>query len=104
MDPPALVRRFRARSDHVADVRRAATAYAQEHGVLDPHGAALAVSEAITNAVLHAYTDAPEPGIIEVVAQRHPDDGLLIAVCDDGHGMQPGATAPARASACHSSR
>jgi anti-sigma regulatory factor (Ser/Thr protein kinase) len=94
MDPPALVRRFQARPEHVAQVRRETTAYAEHHGVLDADGLALALSEAITNAVLHAYSDAPEPGIVEVVAQRHADDGLHIAVCDDGHGMRPRSASP----------
>jgi anti-sigma regulatory factor (Ser/Thr protein kinase) len=98
MDPPALVRRFQARPEHVAQVRRETTACAEHHGVLDADGLALALAlalaEAITNAVLHAYSDAPEPGVVEVVAQRHADDGLRIAVCDDGHGMRPRSASP----------
>jgi anti-sigma regulatory factor (Ser/Thr protein kinase) len=52
------------------------------------------VSEAVTNAVIHAYSDAPAPGDVEVVAQRHLDDGLEVVVCDDGHGMKPRPDSP----------
>jgi anti-sigma regulatory factor (Ser/Thr protein kinase) len=94
MAPPPLVRRFEACADAVAGVRREAVGYAREHGALDPDGVALALSEALTNAVLHAYPDARRPGTVEVVAQRHPDDGLQVEVCDDGRGMTPRADSP----------
>src|SRR5439155_4312542 len=68
MAPPPLVRRFEACADAVAGVRREAVGYAREHVALDPDGVALALSEAITNAVLHAYPDARRPGTVEVVA------------------------------------
>jgi anti-sigma regulatory factor (Ser/Thr protein kinase) len=84
----------RARAAEIARVRRETTAYARKHGALDPDAVALALSEAITNAVLHAYVDAAQPGEVEVVAQRHLDDGLQIAVCDDGRGMQPRPDSP----------
>jgi anti-sigma regulatory factor (Ser/Thr protein kinase) len=69
-------------------------AYAREHGAIDPNGIALAVSEAVTNAVIHAYVDEPRPGDVEVVAERHPGDGLEIHVCDDGRGMMPRSDSP----------
>jgi serine/threonine-protein kinase RsbW len=94
MDPPPLVRRVRARADEIIRVRRETTEYARAHGALDPDAIALALSEAITNAVLHAYVGAAQPGEVEVVAQRHLDDGLQIAVCDDGRGMQPRSDSP----------
>ena len=47
---------------------------------------ALAVSEAVTNVVVHAYDDPP--GDLRLVVQRI-DDGILIAVEDDGHGLAP---------------
>jgi anti-sigma regulatory factor (Ser/Thr protein kinase) len=68
--------------------------FALEHGAADPDAVALAVSEAVTNAVVHAYADAPEPGEIEVVAQRTGDDRLEIFVCDDGRGMLPRPDSP----------
>jgi anti-sigma regulatory factor (Ser/Thr protein kinase) len=69
-------------------------AYAREHGAVDPDAIALAVSEAVTNAVVHAYVDAPAPGEFEVVAKRLPGDGIEINVYDDGRGMIPRRDSP----------
>jgi serine/threonine-protein kinase RsbW/stage II sporulation protein AB (anti-sigma F factor) len=93
MSPPVLVRRFTARPDEIAAVRHEVRDYAEQHGASDPGAIALAVTEAITNAVVHAYVDAPEPGEIEVVAQP-ADDGIEILVSDDGRGMLPRADSP----------
>jgi anti-sigma regulatory factor (Ser/Thr protein kinase) len=94
MDPSVLARRFPARADQVGPTRREVVAYARAHGAVDPDAIALAVSEALTNAVVHAYIDAPAPGEVEVVAKRHPDDGIEISVCDDGRGMLPRRDSP----------
>jgi anti-sigma regulatory factor (Ser/Thr protein kinase) len=94
MDPVVLARRFPAQADQVALARREVVAYARQHGALDPDGIAVAVSEAVTNAVVHAYIDAPAPGDIEVFARRDPDDGLEVHVCDDGRGMMPRRDSP----------
>jgi anti-sigma regulatory factor (Ser/Thr protein kinase) len=94
MGRSALARRFPARADQVRLARREVEAYAREHGAVDPDGIALAVSEAVTNVVVHAYIDAPEPGDVEVFAERHPGDGLEIQVCDDGRGMRPRRDSP----------
>jgi anti-sigma regulatory factor (Ser/Thr protein kinase) len=48
---------------------------------------ALAVSEAVSNAVLHAFIDRP-PGTITVRARREPER-LVVTVSDDGGGMKP---------------
>src|SRR3954447_18217527 len=94
MNPPRLLRRFRARPEEIGPVRRDVRAYAQRHGVLDPDAVALAVSEAVSNVVLHAYADAPEPGEVEVVAERHLDNGLVLSVCDGGRAMRPRSDSP----------
>jgi anti-sigma regulatory factor (Ser/Thr protein kinase) len=94
MGRSALARRFPARADQVRLARREVEAYAREHGAVDPDGIALAVSEAVTNVVVHAYIDAPEPGDVEVFAERHPGDGLEIQVCDDGRGRRPRRDSP----------
>jgi serine/threonine-protein kinase RsbW len=94
MNPPVLVRRFRAQPEQIADVRHEVMAYAREHGAADPHAVALAVTEAITNAVVHAYVDVPAGGDIEVVAQWLADDTLEVLVCDDGRGMLPRHDSP----------
>jgi anti-sigma regulatory factor (Ser/Thr protein kinase) len=94
MPPVPLCHQFRALPEHVGEARRAVKAYACENGVLDPEAVALAVSEAVTNAVLHAYVDQREPGAVEVIAERHPDDGFEVRVCDDGRGMKPRPDSP----------
>ena len=68
--------------------------YAERNGASDPSAVALAVTEAITNAVVHAYVDDAEPGDVEVVAQRLPDDGIEILVCDEGRGMMARTDSP----------
>jgi serine/threonine-protein kinase RsbW len=88
MSPP-LVRRFAARAAEIGPARRAVAAYAREHAVGDPDAVALAVSEAVTNVVLHAYVDDPTPGEVEVVARGLDDGGLVVTVSDDGRGMMP---------------
>jgi anti-sigma regulatory factor (Ser/Thr protein kinase) len=78
-----------ATPDQVGRMRRAAAAAAAHHGL---SGAALddlrlAVSEALTNAVLHAYPDrAPGPIMIEVEADA---DEVRVTVGDEGAGLLP---------------
>ena len=94
MPPSVLARRFPAQPDQVRLARREVEAYAREHGAVDPSGIALAVSEAVTNAVIHAYIDQPAPGDVEVFAERHAGNGLEIQVCDDGRGPKPRSDSP----------
>ena len=54
---------------------------------------ALAVSEAVSNVVLHAYRDLPRPGVVSVEADRD-GDALRIFVRDDGPGIAPRANSP----------
>jgi serine/threonine-protein kinase RsbW len=95
MSSPVLVRRYRARAEEIGRIRHDVKAHAREQGARDPDAVALAVTEAVTNAVLHAYVDAPEPGEIEVIVQRPPErDSVEILVCDDGRGMRPRTDSP----------
>jgi anti-sigma regulatory factor (Ser/Thr protein kinase) len=95
MSPTVLVRRYRACAEEIGRIRHDVKAHAREQGARDPDAVALAVTEAVTNAVLHAYVDAPEPGEIEVIVQRAPeDDSVEILVCDDGRGMLPRTDSP----------
>jgi stage II sporulation protein AB (anti-sigma F factor) len=94
VDPPSLVRRFVARADQVARARHEVVAYAREHGALDLDAIAIAVTEAVTNVVLHAYVEARNVGEFEVTVQRHADDGLEVHVCDEGRGMMPRSDSP----------
>jgi len=53
----------------------------------------LAVSEAVTNAVMHAYIGAEQPG--EVRLDARVDEGrVLVTVADDGCGMTPRLDSP----------
>jgi anti-sigma regulatory factor (Ser/Thr protein kinase) len=88
-------RSFRATADAVPSARHAVVAFAEELGI---RGAvlfdiALAVSEACTNVVLHAYRDRDEPGHFEVTAER-PGDELEVAISDGGVGMLPNPESP----------
>jgi anti-sigma regulatory factor (Ser/Thr protein kinase) len=94
MAPSIFARRFPAQADQVRLARREVEAYAREHGAVDPNGIALAVSEAVTNAVIHAYVGEARPGDVQVVAERHEGNGLEIQVCDDGRGMMPRSDSP----------
>src|SRR3954453_20523304 len=69
-------------------------AFAQEHGVRadDVVDVALALTEAVTNAVLHAFVDL-EPGTVWVAAATGEDE-LTVTVTDDGRGMQPRGGSP----------
>jgi serine/threonine-protein kinase RsbW len=54
---------------------------------------ALAVTEACTNVVLHAYVGAEAPGYLEVSAGR--TDGVIhVEVRDEGRGMVPRVDSP----------
>jgi anti-sigma regulatory factor (Ser/Thr protein kinase) len=54
----------------------------------DPIKVATAVSEAVGNAVLHAYRDGLPRGDVRVQASKR-DGKLIVVVADDGVGMRP---------------
>jgi serine/threonine-protein kinase RsbW len=87
--------RFRARSDAIAAARRAALTYAREHSVpadkLD--AIALAVSEAATNVVMHAYRDRGQPGTFTLGLDLD-EDSLMVDVLDEGIGLGPRDDSP----------
>ena len=60
---------------------------------VDRDAIGVVVSEAVTNAVLHAYRDRERPGEVHVSAQLH-DEGLEVAVADDGIGLRPRPDSP----------
>ena len=84
--PEPLNVRYPARPESVTEGRHRVTAYASELGMKDVDDLALAVSEAVGNAVGHAYRDS-EPGSIELTAEVLVPDVLLVTVSDDGDGM-----------------
>jgi serine/threonine-protein kinase RsbW/stage II sporulation protein AB (anti-sigma F factor) len=69
-------------------------AFAQEHGASsdDVVDLTLAVTEAVTNSVIHAFIDRA-PGIVRVAVFTAADE-LTVVVSDNGRGMQPRADSP----------
>jgi serine/threonine-protein kinase RsbW len=51
----------------------------------------LALTEACTNSVRHAYADGE--GMVEIVYELHPDR-LVVEVRDQGEGFEPPSTSP----------
>ncbi len=78
----------------VSFIRGQVKAFAQEQGVRAEEvvDLTLAVTEAVTNAVLHAFIGR-EPGIVRVVCATGADE-LTVTVTDNGRGMQPRADSP----------
>jgi stage II sporulation protein AB (anti-sigma F factor) len=74
--------------ESVPEARRAVVGLASEVGATEEQVDAirLATSEALTNAVIHAYEGSP--GMIHVRAQARCG-GLSISVIDDGAGLRP---------------
>ncbi len=92
-DPSTLTVTYPANPASVAVGRRAVAAFAERAGA--DHGQVeavrLAVSEAMTNAVLHAYRD--DAGEVQVTAARVCDE-LWVLIGDDGCGLQPRTDRP----------
>jgi serine/threonine-protein kinase RsbW len=75
-----------AEADSVQKARHAVAAYCIGQW-LDHEGIAIAVSEAVANAVTHAYRDGVA-GPVRVFADFEPGS-LTIMISDDGNGMTP---------------
>jgi serine/threonine-protein kinase RsbW/stage II sporulation protein AB (anti-sigma F factor) len=73
-------------------VRREVVSFAARHELADPDDVALAITEAATNAVIHAYRHG-SAGEMRVVACARAD-GLLVVVRDYGCGMSPNPDSP----------
>jgi serine/threonine-protein kinase RsbW/stage II sporulation protein AB (anti-sigma F factor) len=79
----------------VPELRRAVRDFASSNGVADPPLAdiGLAISEAVSNAVVHSYRSDPEPGSVEVAA-RWTGSELRLVVADHGLGYGPRTDSP----------
>jgi serine/threonine-protein kinase RsbW len=75
--------------------RRAVIDWAQKHvedrAILSD--IALAITEATTNVVLHAYRDRDAPGTLSIKAEAFADHVQLI-VLDEGSGLAPRVDSP----------
>ena len=76
----------------VPDVRHAVVEFAQRHRVPHREEIALAVTEAATNAVIHAYRAAAS-GAMRIVVCARPD-AFVVVVRDYGVGMCPHPDSP----------
>jgi len=75
----------------VGEARQAVTDLARQVGAPESD-VGLAVSEAVGNAVVHAFRGRP-PGTVRVTA-RGIDGVLTVTVSDDGVGMSPNIQSP----------
>jgi serine/threonine-protein kinase RsbW/stage II sporulation protein AB (anti-sigma F factor) len=90
-----LEQRWPADRDSVGAIRRAVGEVATAAGATEraAQSVALAVSEAATNVVLHAYVDGSGSREIQIVA--FSEEGMLhVVVTDDGRGMVPRRDSP----------
>jgi serine/threonine-protein kinase RsbW len=75
--------------------RAAVVRFAKQVGASQPtvEAVQLGVSEAVTNVVVHAYSDAPKPGSLEVAAALAGGE-LWVIVTDSGAGLRPRRDSP----------
>lgn len=88
---------FRADSRSVSLARHAVTGFARAHGVADEmlQSIALAVSEACTNVVVHAYRESESDDARSIsVGLELEARSLRVQVSDDGIGMTPRTDSP----------
>jgi serine/threonine-protein kinase RsbW len=84
--------RLPAEPGAVKAIRHAVCEFAADHDVADTDAVALAVTEAATNVVVHAYRHGAA-GDMRVVACAEPGR-LVVVVRDYGCGMQPRHDSP----------
>jgi serine/threonine-protein kinase RsbW len=95
VDPEPLHRTIPARAEELGPLREAVREYARTVGVCDPSGLELAVSEAVSNAIVHAYVDEPDTGEVEIHAEPVDEGhGLMLTVVDHGRGLVPRSDSP----------
>lgn len=84
-----------AQAENVTLLRHAVVEFAVESGASERQreDIALAVSEALSNAVLHAYVGRADPGMVAVHAWTEAR-ALNVLVCDDGVGMRARTDSP----------
>lgn len=89
-DAQIVYERRRATAQSIAPLRQLVVSFAAQVGATPRQleDIALAVSEALTNAVQHAYPDDSCRGEMAVCATQH-DRMLDILISDDGIGMHP---------------
>jgi PAS domain S-box-containing protein len=92
--PPRWHREVDAEPAVVAELRRGVAEFARGHGAGEDaiNDMTLAVSEAVTNAIIHAFVGR-ERGRVALTAEAG-EDCVLVRVLDDGRGMTPHPESP----------
>lgn len=85
--PEPLNLELPARAESAAEARAAVSDYARTHGA-DANALATVVSEAVANAIRHAFPFG-EDGRISIHAEIEAGNTLVLTVSDDGVGMRP---------------
>ena len=83
-------------AEEVAGVRESVVQFARANGVPDRllDDLRLAISEAITNAVVHAFRGREQPGTITVTVDVTAGEIAEVVVSDDGTGLNPRPDSP----------
>jgi serine/threonine-protein kinase RsbW len=79
-------------ANRIGELRQAARAFAELHGVERPADVALAITEACANVATHAYRDR-DPGPLRLTGARE-DTGISFVVADQGSGLAPRPDSP----------
>jgi PAS domain S-box-containing protein len=92
--PPRWHREVDAEPVVVAELRRGVAEFARSHGAAQDaiDNMTLAVSEAVTNAIIHAFVGR-ERGRVALTAEAG-ESCVLVRVLDDGRGMTPHPDSP----------
>ena len=79
----------------VRELRHAVASYAAAGGIsgVTLDDVSICLSEAVTNAIVHAYRDGRPPGVVSVDAELS-DDQFVLTVTDDGLGFSPRPDSP----------
>lgn len=89
---PPLELRTRSHPAGVTEARKGVAAYAEAAGA-NRRDVELAVAEAVTNAVVHAFVGRDD-GVITVRAELDGPNELLVEVADNGSGIMTPARSP----------
>lgn len=92
LDLPPLELRTRSHPGSVTETRKSVAAYAEAGGA-NRSDVELAVAEAVTNAVVHAFIGR-DNGMITVRAEFEGPNQLLVQVADNGCGITTPARSP----------
>ena len=93
--PDPMTWSWPAEAGSVSTARHTVVEWLRGYSLSDPplSDVALLVSEAVTNAVRHAYVGRPAPGTIDVTVTAGQDE-VLVTIQDTGNGLRPRPDSP----------